>query len=168
MGILKRRPWEVFLVLITPLIMASAVNEDDYLLKTGLSIFSYIVIFVWYMIVGSSLNDRLPETEYKSDLLFKINCFYLLGFLSISVILRDGSEPIESEMPIYIMALFLYYIFAFLYVVYFTASSYIKVLEYEKAPRQKPEIVYLSFLIIFLGVWVLQPQLKKVFTINNQ
>jgi drug/metabolite transporter (DMT)-like permease len=164
MGILKRSSWEVFLVLMTPLIIASAVNENDYLLKTGLSIFSYIVIFVWYLIVGSSLNDRLPDTEYKSDLLFKINCFYLLGFLSISVILRDGSEPIESEMPLYIVALLLYYVFAFLYVIYFAASSYIKVLENENAPRPKSEIVYLSFLVIFLGVWVLQPQLKKVFT----
>ncbi len=167
MILFKRDAWQVFLMLLLPLIIASLIGDAFYIPFTIASIIAYFVIFGWYFVVGSNLNDRLSDEDYRSDILFKLNCFYLFGFLSISAVLKDNGEVVETEMPPYLIVLFAYYVFAFLQVVHFSVRSFILNQEREGLEKKKVEIVYLSFLIVFIGVWVLQPDLKKIFA-NNQ
>jgi len=165
MGVLRLDSWKVFLIMMSTIIGASIVDDKYVLIKTTISIIAYAAIFGWYLIVGSTINDSLPDEDYKSDTLFKINCVYLFAFLAMSKVMQNASEVVESEMPIYIMIAFGYYAFAFLYVVFFSASSFIKAEENQigRKDKLKLESVYLSFLLFIIGVWVLHPRFQQLY-----
>ena len=157
---LKAPSWQIFLAVFVPLVLS--INIPDFWISTTLAILAYGVLFGWFLVVGINLNEQLPDEEKKSDILFIINCFYLILFLSISSILEDGQE---SEIPIILLLLVVYFAFAFFHVVSFVSQSFLALQELKsrKPTHYSSQSVFLYFFIFIVGIWFIQPRINEYF-----
>lgn len=112
--------------------------------------------------IGINLNNSLPPEQFKSDLIFKLSWFYVLALLSSSFIIADP-DRVDSDVPIYIFILLGFFVFSFFYIIYFTANSFAVTFEHKDKYFPRPEIILLAFLIFPIGIWIIQPRIKKMF-----
>ncbi len=157
---LKASSYQVFLIIFIPLILS--VNISDFWISTMFNILGYGMLFAWFLLVGRSLNEQLPDDEKRNDTFFIINCFYLIAFMSLSSILNSDKE---SEMPAFVLLLAVYFVFAFFYVVSFTAQSFLSIqeLKSKKSTHFNSQMVFLYFFIFIVGIWFIQPRLNEYF-----
>lgn len=155
---LKAQSWQIFLAIFLPLVIS--INTVDYWLSISFGILSNSILFAWFLLIGKNLNEQLSDNEKRSDTFFIINCFYLILFLSASLILDDDNK---GEMPPIVFVMVCYFLFAFLYVVYFTSQSFLLIqrIKTEKRDQLSFQQVFLSFMIFIVGIWVIQPKLNQ-------
>ncbi|MEQ6121137.1 hypothetical protein [Reichenbachiella sp. MALMAid0571] len=160
MFILKTTSWQIFLMVFLPLMISAIVT--DFLIGSILEIISYNILFGWFLLVGKNLNEQLNDDEIRPDTFFIINCFYLIVFSSIASIMNNGRE---SEMPMIVLLLTVYFAFAFFYVVYFTAQSFLSMQEIKsrKSSQYSDQLVFLYFFIFIVGIWFIQPRINEYF-----
>lgn len=152
-------PLAVFVIQIFPLIVLLNVDDPNWIQKC-VTVIEYFIIFSWYFVVGTTLNNMLGYDDRKPDLLFKFNCFYLFVVLSLSKMLDSNTSSEGEEIPISIILLILYFIFSFFHVASFTANSYLS----GQAIKRKTDIgfFYILFFLPFFGSILLHPRLKRL------
>jgi len=74
--VVKAEPWQIFLVFAGAVLFYGIVPDAQQELKIIASILLSVIIFGWFLILGTSLNENLPEEDQKTDTLFIISCFY--------------------------------------------------------------------------------------------
>jgi len=156
---LKVDAWKVFIILFMPFLITS-IGQFDHTMTLILSILTYTVYIGWYLLIGTALNDELTNEAYRSNVFFKINCFYLLGYLAVSTVLGEDWKSFEATE--YVAVLSVYNIVAFIHIIYFTTSSFLRLLDEKKVQLSNKKIAYLHFLIPFIGVWFITTTLKKL------
>lgn len=158
MILLKAKSWQLFLLLIIPLIASSLI--ENYWVGIIVDLGAYALIFGWFLLVGTNLNQHLPPNEKSSDTFFTVNCFYLIVGAFVLPIL--GESITGAGMPLYILSLSAYFAFSFFYVVYFTSKSFLAV-QGRESNVYRAEIVFISFFVFIVGLWILQPRIRKIF-----
>jgi hypothetical protein len=160
--VVKADPWIVFFVFVGSMLLYGLAPDDPQALKITASILLAVIIFGWFLILGTSLNENLPEDQQKSDALFIISCFYGILFVSLSAILKDTS--IEEEIVEYVIALVVLFGLSLFYMIYFTsvlyASNQERLLDKD---RLSAEVIFILFIAFIFGVLILQGRVKKFF-----
>jgi hypothetical protein len=152
--ILRAKAWQVFLILVLPMVINNFFNGTVHTVISILNMFFYLG---WLLIVATTLSEKL-----KLNTTIYIICVFcvILGF-SLSALLVNPGETVHfSGIPaLGVMSVLM----AFLYVVSFTA----KVLVSQEKHRNIliKECLFESFLFFFffIGVWFLQPRINKVY-----
>jgi hypothetical protein len=65
-------------------------------------------------------------------------------------------------MPLWVFLLLLYFVFAFLQIVFFLTQAFCALEDSNSKTKTRIELVYFSFLIYIIGLWVLQPKIKRL------
>jgi len=164
MILLKISSWQFILLFLIPLFISANITSDW--ISICLNLFASILIFSWYLFTGKCLNEQLSDDEKESDVFFIINCFYLMVFTSVSSVLNSGQRGDETEMPLVLLVMAIYFVIAFLYVVYFASKSFLSVQEIRsrRSTHYSYQTVFLFFLIFVVGIWFIQPKMNEYFS----
>lgn len=161
--IVKAEPWQIFFVFVGAILLYGIVPNDQQVLKIIASISLGIVIFGWFLVLGTSLNENLPEDEQSSDTLFIICCFYGLLLVSVSALLKDIA--LDEDLISYAAVVLVSFGLSTFYIIYFASiqftSNQERFLDKEKLNAQSIFILFICFII---GVLVLQSRVRKFFT----
>ncbi len=161
--VVKAEPWQIFCVFVGAILFYGLATDEQQILKVVASILLAVVIFGWFLILGTSLNENLPDDQQKSDTLFIISCFYGLLLVCISAILKD--IPIDEDMAVYAIVLVISFALSVLYVIYFTSNLYASNQElFLDKEKLSDKVIFILFIAFILGVLVLQSRVKKLFT----
>jgi len=163
MIILKSESWQIFTILIFPLIIVSILPEEELVL-ISVSLISFMTFFFgWLFLLGFYLNKSLPNFKRKHISLLIISCLFL--FLSSTLNIINNILIIEFyEFPEFLkLFMFLVFISAFFYVVNFN-SRIIYSIEKQKKNAEFDDYKDIFYFIIALpiGIWFLQPKIKKI------
>jgi len=138
-------------------------------------------IFGWLYSVGTKLQPMLPEGAKMSVGLFRVFLFFPLVYLiSIAIgmawlfsTLSSGTieppGPAALGLVFIIIPIHFFCIFCILYSFWFVSKS-LKMVETQKTDFSFSEYAGEFFLIwfFFVGVWILQPRINKLFAENTE
>lgn len=145
-----------------PLVIS--LNVTDYWVRVVFDLSVTVIIFGWFLLVGKNLNDELSDGERKPDLLFTINCFYLITLSSLSSILNVGNDT-EKDMPLFVLVMVIYFVIAFFQVSYFASNAFLSVqnINPKKPDHYGSQSIFFFFLFFVIGVWFIQPRVNQYF-----
>lgn len=154
--------WQVLLVFLGAMLFYGIVPDQQHVLKIVASILLAVVIFGWFLVVGTSLNENLPEDQQKPDTLFTISCFYAILLVSASALLND--VEMDEDAMVYAIALVISFGASFFYMIYFTSVLFTSNQEHFKDKEKlSAEVTFVLFVTFILGVLVLQNRIKRFF-----
>jgi hypothetical protein len=150
----------VFFILTIPWCIKYIYPFKDYDYFMIWSIIAYAVVFIWLLLLDSELMKRVPLKIRPSNTLFLINL--TLIFLSSCIIYIFFGEGKEFNVTGLAVLPFLYIFYAW-FSIYNHLSKLLTFAEEEKEiplGRRIGEMVL--FFFFFIGVWFLQPRIRKV------
>lgn len=136
-------------------------NYDNYMIC---SIIAYTLIFIWLLLLESELTKRVPPKIRPSNTLFLINLILIFFSSCIAFIfLEPGKEyKVTGFAALPFLLPFLYFFYA-LFSIYNHLSKLLTFAEEEKEIELSKRIgEILLFYFFFIGVWFLQPGIRKV------
>lgn len=163
--------WVMFILILLPVIFPQ-------------DIFGFILTFAyafsllaWGYFLGVNLYSKLPDGHTLNLKKFKFFIFFPAVYFTIAIIASGGggysinSSNIEEFGPIayLIIPLHLFSMFCIFYCMYFISKSLVCVLTQNKNTSTSEYIGYFIGLWFFpIGVWFIQPKIKRIFTNGKQ
>jgi len=161
--VIKAKPWQIFLVFIGVMVVYAITPEYPDLLKPLAAILFASIILGWFMVLGVSLNDNLPESEQKSDTFFLVNGVYGVLMITLSELFKD--MHMGEEMSVIVLVSGLYFLFSFFHIIYFTSIQFHKNQQIYLDDKDKlsGESIFVLFIVFIIGILFLQPRVKRFF-----
>ena len=160
--VVSAEPWQVFLVFVGVIVFNGIVKDHQETLKIIAYILLSVVIFGWFLVLGTSLNDNLPEDEQKSATFYVICCCYGIFAVSSSSILE--TIPIDTDFEPYAIAASISFCLAGSYIFYFASTVYFSNQErFLDKDRLSAGATFILFIVFIVGVLVFQSRVKKIF-----
>ncbi len=121
---------------------------------------SFTIFLIWFLGLDSELIKRIPLKIRPSNTLFLINAFLIyLGYCVIAIFLGPDKKIEFTGLA----ALPFLYIFYAWFSIYNHLSKLLSYCEEEtEVPLNKRVGDMILFFFFFIGVWWLQPRIKKV------
>ena len=183
--LLRAKHWQLFIILFGIPFLAQFVFigsvishiESEGSFTTFPIVFPIVMVvwtgifFGWLYVTGINLYKKLPSTVTMSLKLFKIFiaipviyilfiCVFVFGFFDSSVL--NGATP-GAGIFLFIVPIHLFSMFCIFYCLYFV-SKCLKAVEWQR-PVTFSDYAGEFFLIwfFFIGVWLIQPRINKLF-----
>lgn len=150
--------WQICLAWWVLILLYNSISNDQVIWKSALSILLAVGVFGWFMLLGTAMNDNLPEDEQKSDVLFIICCFYGVLIVAASSVLRD----VHIDPTFGLMFAFLFVV-SFFYIIYFTSTAFTINQDYSEDKKLRVEIIFLLFIAFVFGILVIQSHVRNFF-----
>ena len=166
MLILRLRSWQLFIGLVSVFVLSTYFSNGGFIEQLLSVVLPSLCLFGWFLVLGTNLNDEFDDRNKKSDVFFIVNFFYCILFIAlIKIIGFENQNSDEHQNSSVMVFLGLYFIFAWMYLLYFTTTTILKHpnLDFDYLGNRKAEIVFLSLFIPFLGIWVIQPRIRNYY-----
>ena len=161
--ILKAKHWQIFLLLIVPMIVVEFIAEPIY--KVLIFVFWTLLFFGWLLLVHQNLTECLPKRVILSSSLFIINIFVLtIALCGVNLFMEPGEVLILEGVWALIGC---YCIFAFVQVFYSTAKRLVSVEQGRESSMGECMGETLLLMFFPLGIWFIQPRIKAAFAKNQ-
>jgi len=159
--VVKAEPWQLFFVFTGAMLFYGIVPDEQHVLKIIASVLLAVVLFGWFLILGTSLNENLPEDEQKPDTLFTISCFYGILLVCLSAVLKN--VPIE-DIAEYAIVLVILFGISFFYMIYFVSVLFASNQDhYTDREKLTAEVIFILFIVFVFGVLILQSRVRRFF-----
>ena len=154
--LLKINTTLLFFILFIPWILTSI----DYELSQIINIVAYTIILIWFLGLDAELMKKIPLKIRPSNTMFLINSIFIyLGICVLVIFVEPGKNFTASGL----IALPFFYFFYAIFSVYTHLSKLLTYAEEEKEiPLNKRFGDMVLFFFFFIGVWWLQPRIRKV------
>ena len=166
--LLTLKHWHLFL-----LVFICGAWTSPSPLKEIINSIATVTFSLWIYAISIFGQERIAELGLKpmNVTLFKINCVIVAAFLLFAFIASPNFEPTRSEtveakdIPLILGALYLF--FAIFQVLFFACKTIAKI----ELRREVAFGDYFTNVILmcffFIGVWILQPKINRLFTSNE-
>ncbi|ARS37584.1 hypothetical protein [Pontibacter actiniarum] len=183
MFLLRLRHWQAFLLLfVLPFLVQYGLLAllDALNVRTGDAVAMLIdalpatVYTLWLWQTGLWLRRRLPASIKPAPLYFHLGTLYLLLYTLLLVytlaLVREsvvgGTLPLG--MLVLLVPLHLLATLCYLYIVYFMARLLVEVEQQRAVDFGEFAGTYFFFLLLPLGIWFLQPRLRRLYLTEAQ
>lgn len=158
--LLKINPMLLFIILTLPWALTFVYVSHYPDLNMIFTLISFTIFLIWFLGLDAELMKRIPLKVRPSNTLFLINTFLIyLGYCVIAIFL-GADRKIEFTG---LAALPFFYIFYAWFSIYNHLSKLLAYAEDEtEVPLNKRVGDMILFFFFFIGVWWLQPRIKKV------
>jgi hypothetical protein len=172
--ILKLKHWQVFIVLMTFMVLYyltadSKFGTDNFSsieLRTTFGVIGQIVFFTWVLLLGLSLNRIKENPHHFSKVLLIISvlcCILGYGDLQLRALSSDSSSINETISLILSPLTFLGIIYTFKNV-----SQSLKSIETGEKAKFKDYILDAILIFMFpIGIWFIQPRLNRIYKVTE-
>lgn len=163
--ILNAKHWQIFILLSIGLVIGNIKVENNPTLNVILLLTGIFIYMIYPFSVGIELQEFLPKEIKLNSNLFLFNSF--IWFLSYStiMILTDGEGYVFTGIK---AIPFFYVFFAFVHFLSFPARTLKSIEMYKKAKFGDYLGYFLLIVILPIGIWFLQPRIKKVTESNDE
>jgi hypothetical protein len=158
--LLKLNTLLLFLILTLPWLFVLYVTFGSYDYDMYIGIIAYTIFLIWFIGLDSELTKRIPVKIRPSNTLFLINLSILYLLNCILVIFLEPGTYFNVTGLAAVPFLYLFYAWFSIY------SHLSKLLTYAEEENEVPlskrigEMVL--FFFFFIGLWWLQPRIRKV------
>ena len=158
--LLKINTGLLFIILTTPWVMTFVFGYYYPDLHMIFTLILFTTFLLWFLGLDAELMKRIPLKIRPSNSLFLINTFLIyLGYCVIAILLDPGQSINVTGLA----ALPIFYIFYAWFSIYNHLSKLLTYAEEEiEVPLNKRVGDMLLFFFFFIGVWWLQPRIKKI------
>ncbi len=166
---LKIRAWELFSLIMIPVLVGFFVSEKmNLLILPVLNILFFTLIIVWLYSIGMVFNSKLPKELRRSDMLFGINVIYSLAF---AVVLFFNIASLQSKLfdeGSFLIIFSIYFIFASFHCFYFSSKALVmyevgRDIDFENHTKE-----FFLLILFVIGIWLLQPRINKLIAISTE
>ena len=156
--ILFIKHWQLFL-----LVVLTGFWVSPSPLKEIINMISIITFTIWAYAIVVQGQEKLQKFGYCKNLIFfKSNIVLIATTMTVSLFISDELE--STIMVIFLILFSIYLLFAIFYCIYLVAKT-IKSVEMNKKAGFKDYNGYLLLIFFFfIGVWVLQPKVNRIFS----
>jgi len=158
--VLSLKHWQLFILVF---ILGSWVSPSPY--KEIVNSISFITLIIWIYAIGIFGQKKLEENKLPS---MKTNFFLInLAFVSLFFVVSYFFKPEENStdfslIDIIFIPISIYAIFAIGQILAFISKT-ITTLELKKEVKVSDYISNVFLIVFFfIGIWILQPKLKKL------
>lgn len=150
----------LFIILTLPWILTLIFGYYYPDLRMISTLVLFTIFLLWFLGLDTELMKRIPLKIRPSNTLFLINTFLIyLGYCSIAILLDPGQSINVTGLA----ALPILYIFYAWFSIYNHLSKLLTYSEDETdVPLNKRAGDMILFFFFFIGVWWLQPRIKRV------
>ena len=167
---LRLKHWQIFIILTCMMIVSIFVAEsglkignfDSIQLSIMVRVIGVIILFLWYLILGLSLNKVIDNPyKFKSGLFIIAIIFCAFGYSNMNL------QAIFSEnyiVPNFVSMLSTPLTLLGLIYVFYNLPISLKSLEINRKAGFSDCVLDMILLFVFpVGIWIIQPRLNKVF-----
>lgn len=183
---LRMKHWQLFLlIMLVPLflplivLLAIALSGDSLMVLAAIPIIVLVcvgVFFSWFYALGTGLHEKLPEESDLKIGRFKFSIFLpvtymLLISLYITSMFFNGEQALEENFPsifAVIVPLHLLSMFCIFYSIYFISKALKSVELQRNVTFNDYAGEFFLLLFYFIGIWILQPRINKIFYPEEQ
>jgi len=173
---LKAKPWQLFIAIILLPFICSIYLDNTNQQSAIIDILNYVVVLIsstilllWIQSINYTFIKLVPKEIKMNKNRFKFTylyCVIYIPFLLFGTAIYSHFQPSESiEILVFVILFFLHFIMmlSVIYCLFFIAHL-VKYLELKKQLQLSDYIIEGMLLIIFpIGIWVLQPRIKKIY-----
>jgi hypothetical protein len=158
--LLKINSMLLFIILTLPWVLTFVYGYYYQDLHMIFTLISFTIFLIWFLGLDAELMKRIPLKARPSNTLFLINTFLIyLGYCVIAIFLGPDQKIEFTGLA----ALPFFYIFYAWFSIYNHLSKILAYAEDEtEVPLNKRVGDMILFFFFFIGVWWLQPRIKKV------
>ena len=168
--LLRLKHWQLFIILTCTIFISIFVTEsglkignfDSIQLSIMVRMIGVIILFLWYLILGLSLNNMTENPhKFKSGLFILAIIFCVFGYSNMNLQVIFSEDYIMPNSVSVLSTLLT--LLAMIYVFYNLPIS-LRSLETNSKVEFGDCIVDMILLFAFpIGVWITQPRLNKLF-----
>jgi len=169
-NLFRLKHWQLFIILTCMIFVSIFVansglkigNFDSIQLSIFVRLIGVIILFLWYLFLGLSLNNMTHNPhKFKSGLFILAIIFCAFGYSNMNLqVIFSGNYIIPNFVSMLLTPLTL---LGLIYVFYNLPIS-LKSLETNRKVTFSECIVDLILLFVFpIGIWIVQPRLNKLF-----
>jgi len=182
--IARARHWQLFVVMLLPMVVAYslyfpsmsldpvtnpeqsfALLEDSFIKMMLVSLFGYMLLYLWIWVIGRVCNSSLPRISRRKDGLFNFSVPFALCYLPIATIAFPKLVATEGAhwsaaliIPLHIAASFMLF-----YAMIFAARSVASLGQNRRAGFGRSFLFFMGIMYFPIGVWIIQPCLNAAF-----
>lgn len=175
--IINFKHWQLFLIMLLPVLVSEFIPIDMVLLRTVLSFFSFFILFFWmYSIVhvlskevfkGKPQNKKYYLTAYLVFIFAGVAGYLLNKYF----VLTNGGSINSSDGVLFwfMLILGLCSLWCIFYIYYYTART-ISLANIKLNPDEGSitSNYFLAFWFYIIGVWFVQPKIKELLSLNER
>jgi hypothetical protein len=165
MSVLDIKSWQLFIILVAPLLAVNQFEADQFLeIEIGLSLLTYFFIYSWYALLGLELSSTLSKKFTLSRFVLLFSCFYV--FLSLTLSKLSVFAPVNSigDAPWYVLLILIVFFLSYGYIIFFVGNLLIRYAGNELNSKLGKAGIAWVFILLFvfpIGVWFIQPILNE-------
>lgn len=167
--ILRLKHWQVFLILILPLMF-----DDNSITGQVIRIIWMFIWTGWIYSIGTTAHDKLSKAHQISKTYFDISFASIVLYFSVTTILFDGGYSINQDNidefgsygPLLMIGTF-YMMFNLMYMFYFSAKMLRSTVENKLVTFNSSFGYFFGFWFFPIGIWFIQPKAQQLLIDNN-
>ena len=157
---LKSNTLILFLILTIPWLAGFYINLGSNNYDMICKILAYTIFLIWFLSLDSELSRRVPLKIRPSNTLFLVNIIILYLFNCVLLIFLEPDNYFKVTGLAAIPFLYLFYAW---YSIFNHLSKLLTYAEEEKEISLNKRVGdMILFFFIFIGVWWLQPRIRKI------
>jgi len=167
--ILKLRAWELFLLMMIPVLASFLISpETNPLILSLLNILFLIMIIGWLYSIGIVFNNMLCEELRKTDILFKINTVYSLTYIGTLFLNIASLQTKMFDESSFTIVFSIYFIFSWFHCFYFASKALVMYEKDRNIDLENHSKEFFLLIVFAIGIWFLQPRINKLVIISTE
>jgi hypothetical protein len=170
--ILILESWQIFFLLFIPIVLSFILfpSAEQRLTSSVSHLLTLIFILLyigWFFLLGCELYKKmdLMLTQKIKIKPFIYNFYFILIYVVvIYIVFKFSNYSYRANAILACVSSFagLYVCFAIFYNIYFLAKSIVAIENHSTQNTQKLVFTFLLFCFLLVGIWSLQPRIKKI------
>lgn len=165
---LRAKHWQVF-VLVWGAYIVAGVGVVGNRLRVPLYSKAAMLIFVlsfagWLWSIGSFLFSIAKSAPRLNIHFFHVAIIFAAVYLPPTLACHVSPKP---KVSLLMFPLFLFALFCWAYAYYFVSKSLVAVEQRRTVTRKDYQDTMLLLLVGFLGVWLIQPRINRLYAVNH-
>lgn len=163
---LKLKNWQLFILLVAPLIWNVSNSELHFILKA----IGGLLFLFWIVSIGYYGGDLTAIYVNRNKRFFLLSISFVLPIVILYILLNRNQNYLHNDIgSIFDMFFVIVNMIMFLLIVYLVGyvSKTIAILEKKRKVSLSEWIIYPFLMMFFIfGVWVIQPKINKLLSDN--
>jgi hypothetical protein len=175
--IINLKHWQLFLIMLLPVLVSELIPTDMFLLRTLLSFISFFTLFFWMYSIVYVLSEEVfkGERQNKKYYLTAYLVFIFAGvagyLLNKYFILTNGRSINIGDGVLFwfMLILIMCSLWCIFYIYYYTART-ISLTNIKLNPDEGSITTnyFLAFWFYIIGIWFIQPKIKELLSMNER
>lgn len=175
--IINLKHWQLFLIILLPVLVSELIPTHLALLRTLLSFISFFTLFFWMYSIVNVLSEEVFNGELQNRKYY-LTAYLVFIFAGVAVYILNKYFVLTNDRSInsndgvlfwFILILCLCSLWSIFYIYYYTARTIsLANIKFNPDEGSITTNYFLAFWFYIIGIWFVQPKVNELLSKNER